>query len=238
MRVIPKQVAAGRNDSLPRLLQGLHEESRRQLLRGAENCRFAAGESLEEDDGAAVGLVLTGVVRTYVLGPGGRQQTLRYLQPGDLVGAERLFGETCDICAEAVTPVRWMRLLPSHIVNLMRMDASVSAAIARELAADHAAAIEQVCQTAFFGLRERLAHHLLARSAVGQPSLPLTQKQMAAMVGSVREVVGRLAKELERAGAVRRLKGGGIEVDADALRPFLPNWPRDALVEMPIAQVS
>jgi CRP-like cAMP-binding protein len=103
----------------------------------------------------------------------------------------------------------------------MRVDATVAMALAAELAADHSAAVEQTRQAAFLGLRERLAHHLLLRASLDCGGLALTHRQMAGMVGSVREVVGRVVKQLESAGAIDRSSRGAVEVNVDAMRLLL-----------------
>lgn len=215
------QIRSSAATGLAPVLRGLSEESRRQLLRGGEHCRFAAGEDLADDERPAVGIVLTGVVRTYVQAADGRQQTVRYLQAGDVVGAGHLFGLQTDIHTEAATSVRWVRLQSTRVLTLMRVDATVAMALAAELAADHSAAVEQTRQAAFLGLRERLAHHLLLRASLDCGGLALTHRQMAGMVGSVREVVGRVVKQLESAGAIDRSSRGAVEVNVDAMRLLL-----------------
>jgi len=66
----------------------------------------------------------------------------------------------------------------------------------------------------------RLARMLLEHSNenVFDDSLILTQRDMAAMTGTVREVIGRSLKALEEKGAIRFNRRHIIITDSDALR--------------------
>lgn len=210
-------VTNGNDSDQPRLLRAISAAAGRELLRGAENCRVTAGESLEEENGAAIGFVLSGVARIYLTEVSGRQQTIRYVQSGDFIGAARLLGSQERVEVEAVTPVRWVRLRPPVVGQLLRTDPEVARAIARELLDEHDVAVQQLRQASFLHIRSRLVAHLLLRAEVEGDVLHVTQRDLANMVGSVREVVGRVLQDMERAGAVRRRGSGVIEVERDAL---------------------
>ena len=58
----------------------------------------------------------------------------------------------------------------------------------------------------FRSVSGRLAKLLLEQAVAGEKSAPvprLTQDEMAAMVGSVRDVIGRVLRSLEKEGAIR-----------------------------------
>lgn len=67
----------------------------------------------------------------------------------------------------------------------------------------------------------RVAKILLDREQAdqqGQHAHRFTQSEMAALVGSTREVVGRALKELEAAGAIEMLHGQAIVLNQERLR--------------------
>ena len=66
--------------------------------------------------------------------------------------------------------------------------------------------VHKVSEMAFYQVTHRLARlisELPQDDAHGRPTPPWTQEQLAARLGTVREVVARSLKELERSGAIR-----------------------------------
>jgi len=216
--VYPNDAVTGPGAPAPRLLRDLPVETQRELLRDAVNERYAAGDPLESDvNGLPIsGIITTGVVRTFLRDSTSRQQTIRYLGVGELVGAANLFGRPIPP-AECLSDVRLVRLMPDSVRRLMRTDAAVAMAVAQVVLDNHAAALEELALTSFRNVRERVAHQLLLRAHVEGPVLDMTQRDLALTVGSVREVVGRAMHEFERTGAVRRREDGTLELNLDAL---------------------
>jgi CRP-like cAMP-binding protein len=62
--------------------------------------------------------------------------------------------------------------------------------------------VRMVSEMAFYQVTNRLAR-LISELPAEEPRLHLTQEQLAAQLGTVREVVARSLKELERSGAIR-----------------------------------
>ena len=214
----PRGSVAGSASPPPKLFRDLSAEAQREILRDAVNERYAAGDPLEEDvSGAPIsGIITSGLVRTYLRDGNTRQQTIRYLGVGDLVGAANLLGRPIPP-AECLSDVRLMRLTPASIGPLLQADASVALAVTQAILDNYEAALEELALTSFRSVRERVAHQLLLRARVGGPVLDMTQRDIALSVGSVREVVGRAMHDFERTGAVRRRDDGTLELDLDAL---------------------
>lgn len=76
-------------------------------------------------------------------------------------------------------------------------------------------------EIAFNRMDRRLAEQLLRRFAnAGKPvtTLQTTHEHLAAELGSAREVISRLLKELERAGAIELARGRILLRDETTLR--------------------
>jgi CRP-like cAMP-binding protein len=204
----------------PRLVRRLSAETRGKLFRGALESRLAPGEVLNHPQRTPtiVGLVLEGLLRNYVVGPRDREQSAGYLGEGDLVGASHLLGGTAAVGTQALTVVRFVRLSTDAVRQLMATDPTLALAIGAELARDHRAATEELAETAFRKIRDRVAHHLLMRAEMQGEVLSITHRDLAVCVGSVREVVGRSLHDLEAADAVRRTEDGQLVVDRSRLR--------------------
>ncbi|HET6909676.1 MAG TPA: helix-turn-helix domain-containing protein [Mycobacteriales bacterium] len=128
------------------------------------------------------------------------------------MGAAWLHGVRLTVRTQAITPVRWLRLHPPSASHLMRTSAEFASAVAASMAMDHAAALDQLQQSAFLTVRQRLIKQLLVRASIEGRSLHITQRDMANLVGSVREVVGRIAHDLESRGAIKSVSAGVVEV--------------------------
>jgi len=72
-------------------------------------------------------------------------------------------------------------------------------------------------ETASFGLEQRVAAFLLRRSGNGHV-LETAHEQVAHDLGSSREVVSRVLRNIARSGAIRLSPGSVAIVDADKLR--------------------
>ena len=72
---------------------------------------------------------------------------------------------------------------------------------------------------AFYSVRTRLARCLLSRAdGDAPPAKQWTQDELAAHVGTVRDVVGRALRTLAREGLIRHEQGRVVVTDAPGLR--------------------
>jgi CRP-like cAMP-binding protein len=206
-----------------RLLRKLTAETRNRLLRGAVELQFAPGEQVNHphEPSKQVGLVLDGVLRNYLVGPAGREQTTSYLHTGDFLGASELLGRRTAVATQCVTAARFVRMSPDAVRDLMESEASVAVAFAGELARVHYSGLVELHLAVFATVRERVAHQLLVRAGARGDVLTVTHRELALSVGSVREVVGRAVNELESDGALRRTAEGQLELHRDRLREIV-----------------
>jgi CRP/FNR family transcriptional regulator len=69
--------------------------------------------------------------------------------------------------------------------------------------------VHKISEMAFYQVTHRLARLIAEMSE--EKSVPQTQEQLAARLGTVREVVARSLKELERSGAIK-IEGRRIQI--------------------------
>jgi CRP/FNR family cyclic AMP-dependent transcriptional regulator len=206
-----------------RFFQQLSRDVTFHLLRGAVECRYAAGEILNSFEASLtlVGVLHEGVVRNYLAASNGREHAVGYLGPDDLLGAWHLLGGAPRLASQCLTTVHLVRLSPAVVRQVMADDAGVALAVGRELARDHRVATAELEVAAFASMKQRVAHQLFVRAQAQGNVLLVSQRDLALCVGSVREVVGRALGELEAVHAVRRMTGGELAVDPERLRAFL-----------------
>lgn len=150
-------------------------------------------------------VILQGSAKIYRLSSQGRQYIVRMLQEGDTFaevpafdgGANPVNVEALETCSAWVVDSETLRgLILSHpqfaqkvLVNFGTMLRGM---------------VRKVSEMAFYQVTHRLARLIseLPPDEMGTASL-MTQEQMAARLGTVREVVARSLKELERSGAIQ-----------------------------------
>jgi CRP/FNR family cyclic AMP-dependent transcriptional regulator len=187
-----------------------------RVLADATLLRAPVGSTLrrEGDPGAHVELVIRGLIRIYVAAPDGRTLTIRYARPGALMGAVSLFrrGYVLPGSIGAVVDSEVLALRATVLQQLAQTDLDVSHALNVELAERVAGFTGGIPGSVFATVRQRVASHLLDLAADRRqgPELiaPISQQELAAAVGTVREVVVRVLRELRDEGLVTTSRSG------------------------------
>ena len=209
-------------------LPGLPEGTRAAILAGATGYDIAAGEPVLDGGPARVGILETGLAREYLTAGDGRQVTVRYIHPGVLIGnLSGLRGDRSPCRVQAVAPSRITELNAALVFRLMRTDSAVAVAMFAEASRWLEDAYVALAATAFGSMRERVARHLLHRAQpealTGRLVAPVTQQQLAEAIGTAREVVARIFRDLRAEGLIRT--GDGIEIlDPARMEGLVGRW--------------
>jgi CRP/FNR family transcriptional regulator len=189
-----------------------------RLVAEARARRCVAGELVLAEGEPCQGLsfVVSGRVKVFKVSEDGREQVLRILGPGRTFNDVPVFEGGPNPAGVAALGESVVGLLPAARIHaLIRERPEVAAAVIRLLAVRLRAMTEMVEDLALRGVAARVARLLLECSR-GAPPLAegagdhcahLTQQQLATMTGTVREVVQRALKALEREGAVALARG-------------------------------
>lgn len=149
---------------------------------------------VSEADGPWTGIVTSGMARVFLWTPGARQVTLRHARAGGSVGIGGLLGEAA-VSAQAVTDCVVIQLDHAQVVQLAEEHASLALAIAREVSRKLMETYQEIVVLRHGSLRQRLARQLLHFAGEVEPerplALPMSHEELAAAVGSAREVVSR-----------------------------------------------
>jgi CRP/FNR family transcriptional regulator, cyclic AMP receptor protein len=178
-------------------------------LRGeGERADYPAGTTVYRPGSAPqAALVVRGLIRVYLSSPGGRQVTVRYARPGDVLGIAVLVGGPASVGVQTVEPSSVLRISVRALTAAARHDPRVSWAIAEELNRRLYKVLEQTAVNAFGSVRQRVAAHLLDLASDrqrprGRLVAQVSQQELADAAGSVREVVARALRDLRAAGIV------------------------------------
>lgn len=174
---------------------------------------------LEGDQVEALALLISGVVRVYNIGASGREITLYRFGLGDscILSANAIFNQqnfpaiaTVEEDAEAVMIpsaifrdwVNHYELWRNFIINLLSQRLSSLMAVIDEVA--------------FQRMDSRIAA-LLAQRALHENPVRATHQEIAAELGSSREVISRILEEFARQGIIETARGTVLILDHEAL---------------------
>ena len=179
-----------------------------RLRAEGERTDYPAGTTVyRAGDDPRAALVVRGLIRVFLSSPEGRQVTVRYARPGDVLGIAVLVGGPADTSVQTVEPSSVFRISARTLTTAGRRDPRVSWAIAEELNRRLYDVLEQTAVNAFGSVRQRIAAHLLDLASDGQRprgrlEAHVSQQELADASGSVREVVARALRDLRMAGIV------------------------------------
>jgi CRP/FNR family transcriptional regulator len=165
---------------------------------------FERGEMLflEGDPCAGLHIVLRGCIKLYRLSPQGRQYIVRLAQEKDTFNEVSVFaGGTNPVSTEAIETSRVWVVEAECVRRMVASSPDFAQKVINNLGQNLRHLVQAVSEMAFYQVTHRLAR-LISLSS-GEEAARLTQEQLAARLGTVREVVARSLRELERSGAVR-----------------------------------
>jgi CRP/FNR family transcriptional regulator, cyclic AMP receptor protein len=199
--------------SLP-LFEGLSQEELERLIPLLRQRTFPPGSRIihAQQPGEALYLILSGAVKVQVDHPDGTEVTVALLGPGDTVGEMSLVEEaerSANVVALEETVLLWMDR--DAFLACLRTMSQLNYNLVRQVSARLRVANQKIQALARMDVAGRVARQLLHfADQYGQPdssgsiaiSLPLTQSDIAEMVGATRERVNHVMVALKQAGAL------------------------------------
>ncbi|MDE3075473.1 MAG: Crp/Fnr family transcriptional regulator [Chloroflexota bacterium] len=177
---------------------------------------------LENDPCPGLYMVESGRVKLFKTSPDGREQILLLVGPGGSFNDVPVFDGGTNPLAAAAMERSSVYLLPSEeVLRAVQAYPAAGLALARELAGRLRTLAALVEDLSFRHVTSRVAKLLLQyaeRRDATAPRARITQQEIANMVGSVREVVGRSLAALEREGAIRIDRARIVITDREVLR--------------------
>jgi len=176
---------------------------------------------LEQDPANMVYFVRSGLIKLFKMSTEGKEQILRLGRPGDCFGHTGIFnGGSNPESAQAMIPSVLWGLAKNDLETLLWEHKRLALNTIRAMAIEMHHYIALVEDLSLRRVSGRLARMLLEHSSenVFDDSLILTRGDMAAMTGTVREVIGKSLKALEEKGVIISNSRRIIIRDSDALR--------------------
>jgi CRP/FNR family transcriptional regulator len=157
----------------------------------------------EGDPCAGLHIIEEGSVKLYRISPQGRQYIIRVLQEGETCNEVPAFdGGTNPVNVETLEKSKVWVIDDETLRLLVKAHPEFALKVLSNFGKNLRGLVRMVSEMAFYQVTNRLARLISELPADGaRPQW--TQEQLAAQLGTVREVVARSLKELERSGAIR-----------------------------------
>jgi CRP/FNR family transcriptional regulator, cyclic AMP receptor protein len=166
---------------------------------------------LEGDPAEMMYIVAHGRVKIARLSESGREQVLNVIPAGGHFNTVPIFdGGACPANAQALTDVALLALPCEAMRRVVEQHPPLALALLREFTGRLRHLVNLVDDLSLHTVQGRLAGLLLEQAVAveqGQAMLPLTQAEMAARLGTVREMVGRTLKTFEVLGLIQLERG-------------------------------
>jgi len=183
---------------------------------------FERGDVLfwEGDPCAGLHIIESGSVKLFRVSPQGRQYIISVLSEGATCNEVPAFdGGTNPVNVEALETSRVWHVEPQMLRELVKSNPEFALKVLSKFGQNLRQLVGKVSEMAFYQVTHRLAR-LITEMPTEESRPHWTQEQLAARLGTVREVVARSLKELEKSGAIR-MEDRRIQIaDGDVLRQW------------------
>jgi len=174
----------------------------------------------EGDPCAGLHIIESGSVKLYRVSPQGRQYIIAVLTEGATCNEVPAFdGGENPVNVEALETSHVWVIDPQVLRDLVLSNPEFALKILEKFGQNLRNLVGKVSEMAFYQVTHRLAR-LITEMPVEEPYRHWTQEQLAARLGTVREVVSRSLKELEKSGAIRIEDRRITVMDGDVLRQW------------------
>jgi CRP/FNR family cyclic AMP-dependent transcriptional regulator len=203
------------------LFATLSEDAMQRIARVAMRRSYCAGEIilLEGEPCRAAYFVYAGQARAFRNSPSGREQVLMQFGPGDAFNLVPLFREQGrnHASVQAITGVTLVVISRDDLQQLVRETPELALVLLHDLAQRLDHLTDLVESLSLRTVRGRLARFLLDHAEESAVSRHWTQDEMAARLGTVRDMVGRTLRTFADAGLIRMERNHIVLLDREGL---------------------
>jgi CRP-like cAMP-binding protein len=227
VQALDKAVLLGRNP----LFSQLSPEIRRHLSTYAKVKRYDQGAVIFEkgDPGTSLFAICKGIVKVSVPSREGRDAVFSLLAEGEIFGEIALLdGQPRTADALAFTDCEVMMIDRRDFAPLLATQPDLALRIIEVLCARLRRTTEQVEDLMFLDLKGRLIKTLLRLSAAANPpgTIPMTQRELAQIVGLSREEINKQLRVWAKNGCLRLERRAIVVLQPETLADIFATQPR------------
>ena len=202
--------------------QTLSENALEAIARQVIPRRYQAGEIIfwEDDSNAGLHLVVAGLCKVYRLSEGGREHVLATLGPGDSCNEVPVVDGGPNPANFAAIEESTVWVISEDALNQLRQQyPMLNEIIIKNLAMRCRQLVQRVYNLSFLSVTGRLAAFLVQQTDVNNELSrgQWTQDEIAAHLGTVREMVGRAFRELVQAELIAMDRHRIVILDKEGL---------------------
>ncbi len=212
--------------SLVPIFNHLEDEQMEEITEVIRSKSFKKGEIIyragEQSD--SLYIVSNGRIRIYRLSESGKEQLVRFLNPGDFTGELALFSEAVhEAYAQAAEKTEVCLITRADLQKFLMKYPSISLKLLEEFSNRLEQSEKQTTRVSTEKVETRLALFLAEciESQGARPlefTLPMSKRDLASYIGTTPETISRKLAEFEDAGYIRQKPQRRIEVlDLDGL---------------------
>jgi len=203
------------------LFAGLGEQALAEIAPHVRVQTFEPGQDIAVagEPCAFLHIVASGTVRVRRLSLEGREYVLEYILPGQVFNlAAALDGGTNLANGEALTRTTTYAIPCDRFREFVHTHPAIATTALSRLSNQVRQLSDTVEDLALHTVRARLARFLLTSGDnSATPARHWTQEEIAAHIGTVRDVVGRTLRVFSRSGLIRRERGRLVITDREGL---------------------
>ncbi len=203
------------------IFKGLEQKSRQYLLARLFSYTLRPGQSLfvEGEPAEYCYFIRTGILRVLKMNPDGRVQVLSRLTPSMAVNVISLLNPSHRNIAtvEALTAAELWALTSQDFDFLVNQHSDFSTTLLRSLAGRISQMTDMIAELSLYPVSVRLARFIIKLADSSQFSGNWTQDEIAAQIGTTRDIVGRLLREFDHRGLIRHDRSEIILLDRQGL---------------------
>ncbi|HCI13055.1 MAG: cAMP-binding protein [Gallionellales bacterium GWA2_60_142] len=194
----------------------------RQMLEcGMQLNRFDELKTIINKGNSVAGayVVVRGRLRVYSISPGGNEATLYFINPGEvcILALNCIFNNLQYPAWVQTEPDTCVGVIPALTYRtLFQTEPSIQNLTVHALSVLVFRLMEELEEVHALNLNERLAKFILMRSE-GEGRLRMTQSELAAHLGTTREVIAKLLRKMVAAKSIRTLRGAIVVEKPDVL---------------------
>lgn len=203
-----------------KIIDALSQEKKALLLNNSERLVFKKGKLIFYEDGIPTGVFLlkSGKAKIYKTGFYGKEQIFYIYRRGDLFGYHALLcHEKYEDSCEAIENCEVLFISKTRFEKLMQDIPKLRQLFIQNMSHEFGVLVNTITILAQKNLRERLAlyllllHHRYEEKGKHKTQINLPREDLANIIGTARESLGRLLKEFKEDNLIR-VQGRAIEV--------------------------
>jgi CRP-like cAMP-binding protein len=192
-----------------------------ELIESSRSASYTTGIIVEIPTRAGLALIVSGALRYYLPAADGRQLTVGYLGPGNVIGSVQ-DSPIALLRMQVIAPTTLLHLQAERVRALIERRPEFTQALLDEATHGLRHSFRVLAASAFTSVGARLARDIIERASLSGSlragvNLSVTHQSLADATGSVREVVGRALAKLRDEGVIATGVGRVTILDPEAL---------------------